>query len=178
VISHRFLSVSFKKPFPTKSDPVQYIKTTFARQLSHLFYVETNTWYWTKLSKTFSAKVGNILRNWITILRSRRLSCLHIDESLLIFWPAIIERYNNYFRTFLWRCWWSTFLFYPPAISQEEPDLFGHPVFVDGTHDLQQSPAMVAKTRINLPDFFNALTPDQRQDFLRSEIAYDNYFTV
>jgi len=25
----------------------------------------------------------------------RRLSSLHIDESFLIFWPAIIEKFNN-----------------------------------------------------------------------------------
>jgi hypothetical protein len=56
-------------------------------------------------------------------------------------------------------------------------DLLDHPMFIDETHDLHQSTTMAAKKRIYLPDFLDAFTPNQRRDFLRSEIAPCRSFT-
>lgn len=56
--------------------------------------------------------------------------------------------------------------------------LLDDPMFLDETHHLHQSTTMAAKKRIYLPDFLDALTPNQRRNFLRSEIAYDNYLAV
>jgi len=128
--------------------------------------------------RPFQQKTGIILRNLTTVSRNRRLSCLHIDESFLIFRPAIIERFDNYFRTFLWRCRWSAFLFFSPQQTKMNQDLLDHPMFVDETHDLHQSTTTATKKRVHLPNFFNAFTPDQRRDFLCAEIAYDNYLAV
>jgi len=57
-------------------------------------------------------------------------------------------------------------------------DLLDQPVFVDKTHNLHQSTAMAAKKQVNLPDFLDTLTPNQRRNFLSSEIAYDNYIVI
>jgi hypothetical protein len=80
--------------------------------------------------------------------------------------------------TFPWSCWWSALLFFSPQQTKMRQDLLDHPVFVDETQNLHQSTTLATKKRGHLPDFFITLKPDQRRDFLRAEIVYDNYLAV
>jgi hypothetical protein len=56
----------------------------FPTALAIIFTLKPTIWHWTKIAKIFFVKNGKILQNLATVPRIRRLSCLLIDENLLI----------------------------------------------------------------------------------------------
>ena len=67
---------------------------------------------------SFPLKHGINQRNLATVSLSRRLSSLDINESLLIFRPAEIERFNCCSQEFFGRCWWTALLFLFPKQTE------------------------------------------------------------